>query len=281
MNTLPADETATVTSGDVTLFYRRFGKQGELPILILHGLSYFSYDWVGAAQALATDREVVAMDLRGFGESSWSPDRDYRLETFANDVLAVLESLGWERAILMGHSFGGRISLATTAWHVNQIGGLICVDFAPAGRRKVAERIGRQPDHFDSVADALAYHGRDPDSDPSSAIYKRYEAFLNSVGDRYILKRDLHFRDNFRKMLETGKAVPIGFDLWTMLEGLSVPTLILRGMQSEMFAPETVEKCRQSGEHITIRELAGGHDLVGDNPAGTIDAVKIFLEDLE
>lgn len=57
MNTLPVHETATATSGNVTLFYRRFGEQGELPILILHGLSYFSYDWVGAAQALATDRD--------------------------------------------------------------------------------------------------------------------------------------------------------------------------------------------------------------------------------
>jgi len=281
-NSLPAHETGTVTSGDVTLFYRRFGETGKLPILILHGLSYFSYDWIGAAQALADDREIVAMDLRGFGESSWSPDRDYRLETFANDVLKVLESLGWDRAILMGHSFGGRISLATTAWHINQIAGLVCVDFAPdvaaAGRRKVAERIGRQPDRFDSVADALAYHGRDSDSDPNSAEYKRYEAFLKSLGDGYVLKRDLHFRDNFKKVLETGKAAPIGFDLWGMLANLSVPTLILRGMQSEMFALETVEKCRKAGEHITICELAGSNDLIGDNPGGTIEAVKTFLE---
>ena len=43
------------------------------PVLIVHGLSYFSYDWIGPASALASDREVVAIDMRGFGQSGWSP----------------------------------------------------------------------------------------------------------------------------------------------------------------------------------------------------------------
>ena len=53
------------------------------PLLILHGLSYFSYDWIPVAKLVALDREVIALDMRGFGNSTWSPTRDYRLETLS------------------------------------------------------------------------------------------------------------------------------------------------------------------------------------------------------
>jgi esterase len=62
-------------SGDARIHFRVFGTPGRTPILIVHGMSYFSYDWIGAAAQLAGDREVAAMDQRGFGDSDWSPTR--------------------------------------------------------------------------------------------------------------------------------------------------------------------------------------------------------------
>ena len=59
-------ETGRVRSGDAEIFYRRFGRPGRTPVLIAHGLSYFSYDWIGPAAGIAVDREVVAIDMRGF-----------------------------------------------------------------------------------------------------------------------------------------------------------------------------------------------------------------------
>ena len=62
---LPAHATGQVRSGDVSIFYRRFGQPGAVPVLIVHGLSYFSYDWIIPAARIAADREVVAIDMRG------------------------------------------------------------------------------------------------------------------------------------------------------------------------------------------------------------------------
>ena len=64
--------------GEVSIFYRRLGRPGGIPLVLLHGLSYFSWDWLEVAQALGGEREVVAMDMRGFGDSGWSATRDYR-----------------------------------------------------------------------------------------------------------------------------------------------------------------------------------------------------------
>ena len=51
--------TAKFFSGDVEIFYRLFGKAGETPVVIVHGLSYFSYDWIPMAAVLAADRQVA------------------------------------------------------------------------------------------------------------------------------------------------------------------------------------------------------------------------------
>mgnify|MGYP001283316568 CR=1 FL=1 len=86
MLTTPEHRTGTCESGDVTIHYRHFGSPGATPMLIVHGLSYFSYDWIGIAGELCGDREVVAMDMRGFGDSTWSPTQKYALDDFAGAI---------------------------------------------------------------------------------------------------------------------------------------------------------------------------------------------------
>ncbi len=269
--------TGRIPSSDVEIFYRKFGKPGRTPVLIVHGLSFFSYDWVPVATLIARDREVAAIDMRGFGESTWSPQRDYKLESMSADAIAVLDALGWKKAVLMGHSFGGRVCLATAGWKPERAAALVCVDFAPdlaaTGRKHVAERIGRQPDVFTSVDEAMSYH-HDDASD--AARRARWEAFLKKTDRGYVLKRDLHFRDNFKRALE-GNPTPAPQFLWPMLGELKIPTLVIRGSASDMFASETVDKVRTTNPRATVVEIAGGHDLAGDNPQGLAQAVGDFL----
>jgi len=268
-----------VKSGDVDIFYRKFGAPGKTPVIIVHGLSFFSYDWTNAASLIAKDREVVAIDMRGFGESTWSPTRDYMLETMSNDVINVLDALKWNKAVLMGHSFGGRVCLATAGWKPERAAALICVDFAPdlaaAGRKHVAERIGRQPDVFASVDEAMTYHHDDPND---AARRARWEAFLKKTDQGYVLKRDLHFRDNFKRALE-GNPSPAPQFLWPMLAEMKVPMLVIRGSGSDMFAPETMDKVHTTNPRAIMVEIAGSHDLAGDNPQGLARAVNDFLPD--
>lgn len=270
-----------VRSGDVDIAYRRFGSAGRTPLLIVHGLSYFSYDWIGPASRLATDREVVAMDMRGFGNSSWSATRDYKLETMAGDVINVLDGLGWTEAVLMGHSFGGRVCLATAGWHKERAAALILADFAPdiaaAGRRHVAERIGRQPDVFASVDEALAYHGHE-DVPAESPLRARYEAFLKPTDKGYVLRRDLSFRDNFKRALESGQSQPVPAFLWTMLGEFSKPLLIVRGSHSDMLDAPTLDKARRVNPRLTGVTIESGHDLAGDNPDALVATVRDFLD---
>lgn len=278
--------TGHITSNDVRIHYRHFappaGTRPGMPALIVHGLSYFSYDWIDVASALSQDREVVAIDLRGFGDSDSSPTRDYGLRAMAADLIAVLDYFGWEQAALVGHSMGGRICLCTAAWYPQRVGALMCLDFAPdveaEGRRNVALRIGNQPDEFASVEAALVYHGLDAQA-PGSPAFERFAAFLRPQGQAFALKRDLHYRDTFREVLRTGKSQPLDVDLWAMVAGLDMPAQVLRGSTSDMLSRATLAKVREINPRVATEEIPGSHDLPGDNPQGLGQSIAHFLAD--
>jgi len=269
-----------VASGDVQIFIRRFGKPGATPVLILHGLSYFSYDWIDVAAALAADREVVAMDMRGFGDSGWSAKRDYSLPAFAADTKAVLDHLGWRRAVLVGHSMGGRNAAYFAADHPHRVAGLVLVDYspenAPAGSKRVTERVAGTPDAFASVDQAMRYFGVDPQQ-ADTRQRARYEAYLRPVAGGFAVKRDTHFRDQFRRVLETGERPKLGADMWAVLGRIQAPILTLRGRQSDMFAPESAIKVAAANPRVRLIEVDGGHNIPGDDPQGLVREARVHL----
>jgi len=274
--------TGKARSGDLEIFYRRFGRPGATPVLIQHGLSFFSYDWIGVAERLADDREVVAMDMRGFGDSDFSPTRDYSLKAFAGDTIALADHLGWREFALVGHSMGGRNAAYCAAENPTRMKALVLVDYspqnAPAGSKRVRTQVAGTPDMFESVDAAMRYFANDPDEKSRRA---RFEAYLRKVDGGYAIKRDLHFRDQFRRILETGEHPKLGADMWEVLGRIRCPTLVIRGARSDMFAAETVEKVRAANARFQIVEVDSGHNVAVDNPDGFLAAVRPFLREVE
>ena len=280
---LAAHETGTVKAGDVELFYRRFGRAGDTPILIVHGLSYFSYDWIPVASQLASaGREVVAMDMRGFGDSTWSPSEAYGIGDFAGDCIAIMDHLGWDKVNLMGHSMGGRNSTWCAAENPDRIATLILCDYSPvnakAGSQRVTKTVAGVPDVFASVDDALSYFGKDPALPGDDPYCKRMEAYLKPVDGGFVIKRDTFHRERFRKVL-AGEGGGGGPDMWAKLAEVKCPTLVVRGTRSDMFAEENVDKVKATNPSITLVQVDASHDVAGDAPDALIAEVKRFLED--
>ncbi|MCY3829360.1 MAG: alpha/beta hydrolase [Rhodospirillaceae bacterium] len=297
---LPDHRTGTVESGDVTIFYRHFGplrsdsprsdSGAGTPMIVLHGQSYFSYDWIGIADELARDpeggpeggREIVAMDMRGFGSSGWSPGQAYKVQNFAADVLAVADSRGWDRFVLAGHSMGGRNATYTAAALPERVEKLILIDYSPtnakAGSMRVMDQSVDMPESFSGLDEALRYFGLDP-ARVDAAKRARFEAYLGVFDGNYTVSRDPYFREVFRKTRDEGVKPDHGADLWACLGRVACPILVLRGRQSDMFAPETAEKVRAANANVTLVEVEGGHNIPGDNPAGLIAALRPFLAD--
>ena len=263
-----------VQSGDVAIHYRRLGKVGkQTPILIVHGLSYFSYDWLPVGEALGAEREVILMDMRGFGDSGWSPGRDYSVPAMGQDIVAVLEHAGWKRAILAGHSMGGRSAVYAAAKNPERIAALALIDYtpenAPAGSRRTAEMVANVPERFRSVDEAMGYF--------RSKDRARFEAYLNPVDGGFVLKRDPYFREQFRKLLETGERPKLGVDMWQLIGEVRCPILSLRGRRSDMYAPETVAKMQAANPRLQVAEVDAGHNIAGDNREGFLKELTRFV----
>ena len=84
-----------------------------VPILLLHGYSNEAHIWDDFVPVVSSHYRVLALDLRGHGESDWHPEGAYRYEDHVEDVEAVVEALGIDRIVVVGHSLGGRIACST------------------------------------------------------------------------------------------------------------------------------------------------------------------------
>jgi len=281
--TTDSERTGHAMSGGLRLFYRAFGRPGRTPVLIAHGMSYFSWDWIDVGRALATGREVVAFDQRGFGDSDWSPDRDYSPGAFAADMLAMLDHLGWKRAVLVGHSMGGRNATFFAGEHPERVAALALVDWspqtAPAGSKRVRETTAGVPDAFASAEAAIAHFGKDP-RDPK--VRARYAAWLRPVPGGFGIKRDDFFRDRSRAAMQAGRAPGLvadgeKIDMWSRLARVACPILVVRGTRSDMFARDAVPKMRAANPHLTLVEVDAGHNVGGDNPDALLGALGPFI----
>lgn len=276
--TSSAERTGRCKSGDVEIFYRLFGDGGAVPLLILHGLSYFSYDWRDIAAALATGRQVASMDMRGFGSSGWSAAGAYKVQDFCGDIVAVLDHLGWPRAVLMGHSMGGRNATYAAAAIPERVARLVLVDYSPtnakAGSQRVTDTIVDMPARFASVGEAMAYFGADA---ADAGTRARFEAYLKPDGGGLAIRRDPFFKEMFRRLRDDGVRPDHGADLWDCLGRVACPILVLRGRRSDMFAPETADKVRACNRLIRLVEIDAGHNIAGDAPDALIGEVRAHL----
>jgi pimeloyl-ACP methyl ester carboxylesterase len=109
---------------------------GGIPVLFVHSLAGNAEHWLRQLEHLHRERRAVALDLRGHGHSDPPLDGDYSIESMAEDIDFVVNALGLQRIVLVGHSMGGSISIAYAALHPEKVAGLLLAD--PSGdARKV------------------------------------------------------------------------------------------------------------------------------------------------
>jgi pimeloyl-ACP methyl ester carboxylesterase len=272
--------TGRFNSGDVSLFYRAFGAPGRTPIVILHGSNYYdSYDWIGVATALASDREVVVPDRRGWGESQWSPSKDYSRDALLDDALAVIAHMRWQKPIVMGHSGAGPVIISFAVNFPDQLSKLVIVD-SQMNRDEDATTgptVGNPPLVFESIDAAMARFARLNNPPRFGLDRERAQHALVKVENGYMLKRD---PDNGnRKPIGEGKSLPRRptREMWAELAMVKTPTLLVRGLQSDRYPPATVERLIKEYPQIQQETVQSQHDIPRMAPDALVAHVRTFL----
>jgi len=115
-----------IVAGEIAFHYVKWGEQGS-PIVCVHGLTANASFFQALADKLARDHQLFAYDLRGRGDSD-KPEHGYSVPIHAADLARLIDALGLERPIVIGHSLGALIALYFAAHYPEKLSKLVLVD---------------------------------------------------------------------------------------------------------------------------------------------------------
>jgi pimeloyl-ACP methyl ester carboxylesterase len=277
--------TQFTTRDGLSLSAETAGDSGR-PVLLLHGGGQTRHAWQGTAAALAAAGwEAVAIDLRGHGDSEWSPDGEYRLEDFAADVQDVVAQLA-ASPVLVGASLGGLASLLALADEpVAEASGLVLVDVAHryelGGANRVVDFMRGTPEGFADPSEAAAAvarylpHRRAPEG--AGGIEKN----LRRRDGRWHWHWDPRLLELSGPMLDPAGAAEMEERLAASLVDLNLPTLLVRGAGSDVLSRPIADEFAELVPHARVVDVArAAHMVAGDDNDRFTRAVLDFLGDL-
>lgn len=162
------DGVALSTHG-VPIRYETHG-MGDPALVLVHGWSCDRGYWRGQVDHFAARRQVVTIDLAGHGESGVSRET-WTMPAFGEDVVAVVDELGLDRVVLVGHSMGGDVIVETAIRIPGRLVGLVWVDVyrtldGSGSREEVEEFVAPFRDDFTGKVHAFVRTMFPPDADP-------------------------------------------------------------------------------------------------------------------
>ncbi len=257
-------ERVTLRGAGVNLAADVIGPEDAPAILFMHGSGQTRQSW-RAALALAGARGYrgVSIDLRGHGDSDWSPDGNYSLDVFVADLRAVMEQIG-PSPIIVGASLGGMVGMLVAVDPPPPVGALVLVDIIPKVRADGAREVTafmRSADggfaSLDEAADAIAaYLPHRPRPKDTSGLHKNLR---QREDGRYYWHWDPAFMsmaDNVEKKL--GQPSPLDH----VVGALKTPTLLIRGGRSRIVTEEDARAFLEAVPHAEYVDIDDAHHMV-------------------
>jgi len=271
----PSLQVCRYQSGDVQITADVAGPPDGAPVILLHGGGQTRGAWGGAlAEGARRGFRMISADLRGHGESGWSPTADYSMGAHADDISAIAATLP-APPFLVGASLGGMASLSYAAMG-RRLAGLVMVDIAPtvntAGTDRILAFMHSAPDGFanlEEAADAVAsYLPHRPRPKDTSGLVRN----LRLREGRYYWHWD-------PRMFREGRGPRDSDGLREAARNLKVPTQLVRGRLSDVLSQEGVDDFLQLVPHAEFADIAGAdHMVAGDRNDAFNEAVFAFLE---
>ena len=274
----PVDRFVEVNG--INLHYLEWGNTDRPTILMLHGISQQAHSWDFISLPLSVDYRVIALDQRGHGDSDWSPNGNYSTDIYVGDIEGFVGAMGLQNFHLMGHSMGGRNSLAWASGRPGVLKSLTIVDTGPETQRRGQNRIQQfreLPDELDTLDEfasrVMEYTGRNREQTMGALKY----SIRQRQDGKWTWKYDKAMRvSGFRAPTWTPE------QLWDGWRKIDCPALVVRGARSDIFADETM--VRMAEEHpdcTTVTVENAGHLVQGDNPPDFLAAVRSLLSRFE
>ncbi|MGE0532214.1 MAG: alpha/beta fold hydrolase [Hyphomonadaceae bacterium] len=287
------EERIIRTIDDLTLYARDYpplAPQTGAPVICLHGLTRNSRDFeIIAPRIAALGRRVIVPDMRGRGQSANDPDpAHYVPAVYAQDVVKLMDDLGVPKAVFIGTSMGGLITLVIAATAPDRIAASVLNDVGPqvntSGLTRIASYVGNVQPVATLQEAAAAVRSTNGSAFPDKLDD---DAFWLAFA-----RRTFRVRDDGQFELDYDPLIALAFadfdadapapDLMPYFQALAnKPVLSVRGEHSDILTAEGAERMRNASERVEAITVQGrGHAPALDEPDAW-DAILDFLARVE
>ena len=257
------------------------GKPDDPLVILLHGGGQTRHAWGGTAGKLSqAGFYAVAIDLRGHGDSDWSEDGDYAIESYKEDLKNIINQLG-KSASLIGASLGGMVSLCTAGDREcsDLCNALVMVDIGiypnEDGSNEILKFMSSGSKGFSSLEEA---------SDSIASYLPHREKPKDVSG----LKKNLRLKEDGRyywhwdpRFIESRTSNRRDYKLRQKIyaESVNIPTLLIRGALSNVVTQEEVDDFLETIHHADFIEIDhAAHMIAGDRNDIFANAAISFLQ---
>lgn len=262
--------------GKPRLHYLEWNRGGDAGLILIHGNSANAWWWRPLADELSDfPGRIVALDLRGHGDSEWMSPPAYSPQAYADDIRRLVDQLGVDRPIIAGHSAGAVATLAFAARFPDSPGALVAIDVAATS----SSRRNRYLRHLKAIP-VVIY----PDLATAKNRFRLMPTegtiapeVLSAIAERsltaaptggYTMKFD---RESF-----FGSD---GLDVAEALREIKVPLLLVRAGESRILTAQAAAQVADANACVSLVTIPGAHHHVPlENPTALAAAIRSFLE---
>lgn len=281
MTLLDECESCYFDANGLQQHYWRWGDKNAPTIILLHGIRSYGKTWLKTAARLKDTYQVIALDLRGRGNSGWSKDAAYYYGDYVADLEGLVAHLAVDEFYLLGHSLGGQNALLYAAKHPAHVKGLIVEDIGPGsstggeGAARIVREFNNTPESFDSWQAATDFwRSIRPKISDESLRQRVAETLIENKHGKIVWSYDFVGIKHARLAAARDQSkMP---DLWPAVKTLQCPTLVLRGAISDFLPKDTLLAMKQANPLIQVAEVRGATHYVHDD---NFDEFYLYLSD--
>jgi esterase len=238
MATLSQPQGSFVSVNGLRVHYLDWGQPSAPPVVCVHGYTSSAQAFNALARHFQSRFRIIAPDVRGHGETAWSPTEAYQYHDQISDLAGFVDQLGLAQFTLIGTSMGGIIAMAYAGAHPERLVRLVINDIGPdaeVGSQRITQTVGDRPEEFASLEDAMAYRRLVSPITASRSAEDQRELALGVLRQRpdgrWVWKMDPAY---IRQRVQQGP--PPRPPLWPALQRIPCPTLAVWGRESDVLS---------------------------------------------